>query len=312
MKRHFIRRPVIASTERGLYSLDISTGTQAKKEIEKALKAGTTYGAVNDYLNKLYNSGKITDSELSELVSYTNHACVGCSETAVKGATASKEIKASYSPMLLDELVSGYSTNDFYSLKAIWDEVFNEYGDESLADDVVDAVEAEREELGIMCNESTTDNSYTDAIKKEMDVLRRKMQKEYETRGNTQQHQEWYKRYQELENDLAGYGMSITGSTQAASGFSFDFVWDVDYNAQDIQAAIFKVFEDEFNLEVKGIDFRSVDYEDIKEYAGMNVSQCGVDFVHYGDYPADDITTVLDEELTSLGYELIGFDFYSL
>lgn len=76
-----------------------------------------------------------------------------------KPVTASKRIKASYSPMLLHELVSDYSTNDLYSLDAIWDEVFNQYGDEGLADDVVDAVEAEREELGIMCSNSSSGHS---------------------------------------------------------------------------------------------------------------------------------------------------------
>lgn len=190
MKRHFIRRPVIASTEQSLYSLEVTNGSQAKKEIEKALKAGTNYGDVNDYLNELYNKGRINDEELSELVDYTNQAFVGRSETAIQGATAA--------------------------------------------------------------------------------------------------------------------------DGRITSGFSFDFVWDADYDAQEIESAIFKVFEDEFNLEVKGIDFHSVNYADINAYAGMNVSQCGVNFLHDGDYPADDITTALDEELTSLGYELIGYDFYSL
>ena len=186
-----------------------------------------------------------------------------------KPVTASKRIKASYSPMLLHELVSGYSTNDLYSLDAIWDEVFNEYGDEGLADDVVDAVEAEREELGIMCSNKSSGHSSC-------------------SRG------------------------IVRCSTQAASGFSFDFIWKDDYDAQEIESVIYRVFQDNFNLEVFGIDFHSVDYEDIKEYAGENISQCGVDFAWENDYPDGDIVNAVAEALQPLGYTLIGYDFYSL
>lgn len=186
-----------------------------------------------------------------------------------KPVTASKRIKASYSPMLLHELVSDYSTNDLYSLDSIWDEVFNQYGDEGLADDVVDAVEAEREELGIMCSNSSSGHSSC-------------------SRG------------------------IVTGSTQAASGFSFDFIWKDDYDAQEIESVIYRVFQDDFNLEVFGIDFHSVDYEDIKEYAGENISQCGVDFAWEDDYPDGDIVNAVAAELQPLGYTLIGYDFYSL
>ena len=186
-----------------------------------------------------------------------------------KPVTASKRIKAGYSPMLLHELVSDYSTNDLYSLDAIWDEVFNQYGDEGLADDVVDAVEAEREELGIMCSNSSSGHSSC-------------------SRG------------------------IVTGSTQAASGFSFDFIWKDDYDAQEIESVIYRVFQDDFNLEVFGIDFHSVDYEDIKEYAGENISQCGVDFAWEDDYPDGDIVNAVAAELQPLGYTLIGYDFYSL
>ena len=186
-----------------------------------------------------------------------------------KPVTASKRIKASYSPMLLHELVSDYSTNDLYSLDSIWDEVFNQYGDEGLADDVVDAVEAEREELGIMCSNNSSGHSRC-------------------SRG------------------------IVTSSTQAASGFSFDFIWKDDYDAQEIESVIYRVFQDDFNLEVFGIDFHSVDYEDIKEYAGENISQCGVDFAWEDDYPDDDIVNAVAAELQPLGYTLIGYDFYSL
>ena len=39
-------------------------------------------------------------------------------------------------------------------------------------------------------------------VKKEMEALKRKMKKEYETVGNTQKHQEMFKRYEELEEML--------------------------------------------------------------------------------------------------------------
>ena len=104
----------------------------------------------------------------------------------------------------------------------------------------------------------------------------------------------------------------VTGSTQAASGFSFDFIWKDDYDAQEIESVIYRVFQDNFNLEVFGIDFHSVDYEDIKEYAGENISQCGVDFAWEDDYPDGDIVNAVAEALQPLGYTLIGYDFYSL
>ena len=68
----------------------------------------------------------------------------------VKANTTKRSVRASYSPMLLEELVNDYVYNDLYTLSDIWEEVSSYYLDESLADDVVDAVEAEREELGIM------------------------------------------------------------------------------------------------------------------------------------------------------------------
>lgn len=186
-----------------------------------------------------------------------------------KNVAASKRIKASYSPMLLHELVSDYSTNDLYSLDAIWDEVFNQYGDEGLADDVVDAVEAEREELGIMCSNSSSGHS------------------------------------------SCSKGI-VTGSTQVTTGFSFDFTWKDDYDAQEIESVIYRVFQDDFNLEVLAIDFYSVDYDDIKEYAGKNISQCGVDFAWKDNYPDEDIAEAVAEALQPLGYTLIGYDFYTI
>lgn len=187
----------------------------------------------------------------------------------VKANTTKRSVRASYSPMLLEELVNDYVYNDLYTLSDIYDEVFNQYGDEGLADDVVDAVQAEREELGIMCSNKSSGHSSC-------------------SRG------------------------IVTCSTQAASGFSFDFIWKDDYDAQEIESVIYRVFQDDFNLEVFGIDFHSVDYEDIKEYAGENISQCGVDFAWEDDYPDGDIVNAVAEALQPLGYTLIGYDFYSL
>ena len=106
--------------------------------------------------------------------------------------------------------------------------------------------------------------------------------------------------------------LKLNYAAQAASGFLFDFIWKADYDAQEIESVIYRVFQDDFNLEVFGIDFQSVDYEDIKEYAGENISQCGVDFAWEDDYPDSDIVNAVAEALQLLGYTLIGYDFYSL
>lgn len=141
---------------------------------------------------------------------------------------------------------------------------------------------------------------------------RRQMQKGYQTKSNTQQQQERYKRYQELESRLERQGASITCSTQVTTGFSFDFTWKDDYDAQEIESVIYRVFQDDFNLEVLAIDFYSVDYDDIKEYAGKNISQCGVDFAWKDNYPDEDIAEAIAEALQPLGYTLIGYDFYTI
>lgn len=128
----------------------------------------------------------------------------------------------------------------------------------------------------------------------------------------------------QLLAELANYGITdviddiysatdvVTSSDRITSQYSFDFIWGDDYDMDEIESAIYRVFEMDFNLEVTGIDFRSPDYEDIKEYHGQNITQCGVDFLHEGDYPDHEIAQAMEDELRSLGYELIGTEFSGL
>nr|DAJ50996.1 MAG TPA: hypothetical protein [Caudoviricetes sp.] len=102
------------------------------------------------------------------------------------------------------------------------------------------------------------------------------------------------------------------GNTPSTSGFSFDFTYQNDYDFKAIENVIYSTFEDQLGLEVVGVDFRSVDYSHVPEFADQNVSQCGVDFKHTGSYSEGAITGAIDAGLASLGYELIGYDFYSL
>ena len=50
MKRHFIKKPVLASTS--FWSTDVNSEEDIKAEIQKALDAGTTFEDVDDYLNE--------------------------------------------------------------------------------------------------------------------------------------------------------------------------------------------------------------------------------------------------------------------
>lgn len=101
-------------------------------------------------------------------------------------------------------------------------------------------------------------------------------------------------------------------SAQNTSQLSFDFQYDENYNEQEIQSLIYDVLEHTMNLEILGIDFHPVDYGDIREFDGQDISQCTVDFSWINDYPGESIVNSIDEGLTSLGYTLIGYDFYSL
>lgn len=68
MKRHFIKKPVLANTE--FWSTDVNTEEDIKSEIQKALDAGTTFEDVDDYLNELYNLEIIDDEQFSELINW--------------------------------------------------------------------------------------------------------------------------------------------------------------------------------------------------------------------------------------------------
>lgn len=54
-------------------------------------------------------------------------------------------VKSSYSYDLFNDQVTYYEQSN-YSLDSIWDRIFNEFGDEDLANDVVAEVEAYRED----------------------------------------------------------------------------------------------------------------------------------------------------------------------
>lgn len=104
----------------------------------------------------------------------------------------------------------------------------------------------------------------------------------------------------------------IASVSNNTSQLFFDFIYGDEYSQEQIESVIYSVLEGTFNLDVLGIDFRSVNYEGIKEFAGQNISQCGVDFAWSGDYDGDAIVEALSEELDALRYELIGSDFNSL
>ena len=121
-----------------------------------------------------------------------------------------------------------------------------------------------------------------------------------------------------------GYGHRFDSSTEVKrstkvkaskvirSGASIDFAWKDDYDSNAIEEAIINAFEDG-GAEVTGMDFYSVDYSQYPEYADKRTSQVGVDFTWYdnADYNADSITSSIEEDLTSLGYQFLGIDFYS-
>ena len=68
MRRHFIKKPVMATTS--FWSTDVKDEAEIRSEIQKALDAGTTFEDVDDYLNKLYNLEIIDDETFSELINW--------------------------------------------------------------------------------------------------------------------------------------------------------------------------------------------------------------------------------------------------
>ena len=80
MKRHFVKKPVLAGTIRPntnyqegetFWSLDVNSEDEIKAEIQKALDAGTTFEDVEDYIYELYSLGKVSsDEQFSELLNW--------------------------------------------------------------------------------------------------------------------------------------------------------------------------------------------------------------------------------------------------
>lgn len=80
MKRHFVKKPVLAGTIRPntnyqegetFWSLDVNSEEEIKAEIQKALDAGTTFEDVEDYIYELYSLGKVSgDEQFSELLNW--------------------------------------------------------------------------------------------------------------------------------------------------------------------------------------------------------------------------------------------------
>lgn len=104
----------------------------------------------------------------------------------------------------------------------------------------------------------------------------------------------------------------VTCNSQVQSGFSFDFIWEgADYDNAAIKDTIEDIF-DRLGLYVLGIDFESVDYSMYPEYADKNVSQCQVTFEWVNDYDDSEIIEMTEQRLATLGYEVIGTDFYTI
>lgn len=104
----------------------------------------------------------------------------------------------------------------------------------------------------------------------------------------------------------------VVSTETITSGFSFDFVWEDGYDQEAIENAIYTVFEDMFDCEVIGIDFHSVDYSGYPEYNDKFVSQCSLDFRWSDDYDDKGIADAMKEEIAPAGYDMIGYEFYSL
>lgn len=104
----------------------------------------------------------------------------------------------------------------------------------------------------------------------------------------------------------------VTCNSQVQSGFSFDFIWEgADYDNAAIKDTVEDIF-DRLGLYVLGIDFESVDYSMYPEYADKNVSQCQVTFEWVNDYDDSEIIEMTEQRLATLGYEVIGTDFYTI
>ena len=95
------------------------------------------------------------------------------------------------------------------------------------------------------------------------------------------------------------------------SQVSFDFSYDGDYDATEVQNAVETALS-HLVTEVLGVGFESVDYSGYPEYAGVSVSQCTADFSYFGDYDIRRIEDNISAELADCGCELVGIDFRSM
>lgn len=90
------------------------------------------------------------------------------------------------------------------------------------------------------------------------------------------------------------------------SGCSFDFDLGDSYNTKYVEYSIDDIFT-KMDLEVTGIDFRSVAYPEGKRY-----SQCGIDFQWKGYYNEAEIEEDIAQFIDDEGGNFFGIDFYSL
>lgn len=103
------------------------------------------------------------------------------------------------------------------------------------------------------------------------------------------------------------------GAKRTRSSCSFDFVYvSKDYeNAYRTLTDIANVTCQEFGLEFIGSDIDSVDYSNYPEYADEEVGQFRFDFMSTESYPAEDLIDMIDEKAQRIGYQIIGYDFYT-
>ena len=77
----------------------------------------------------------------------------------------SKSFSEPYDPYLLDELINYYSMQDTMNLSDIWDEIVDRYGDEALANDVIESID-DSDDIYSSCDVYSSEdfNEYEDDI----------------------------------------------------------------------------------------------------------------------------------------------------
>lgn len=82
MKRAIVTTRIMAS--RDFWSMDVNTLSEIKKEIQRAIAAGTTVEDIDDYLSQLIDSGKLNDRQADNLLAWAAPRCVnGTKSSAV-------------------------------------------------------------------------------------------------------------------------------------------------------------------------------------------------------------------------------------